>query len=188
MSSVRHGALWLALIGLLSFSVVACSLSSDDKKQKALESGERYAEQAKVNEALIEFRNALQIDPQFAPALHALGRAYAAKSWFGDARRELTRAQKLLPDSVPVAVDVGRVLVELSAWDEADEQARFILSRDPGNTQALTIQAGVLLGRGKSAEAFSLLKAIPPGRQPEVDRLRADILLSAGKLDEAEAA
>src|SRR5262249_20195384 len=78
--------------------------------------------------------------------------------------------------------------LELGAWDEADEQAKLILSRDPGNTQALTIRAGALLGRGKSADAFSLLAAIPPGHQPEVDRLRADILLSAGKLDEAEAA
>ena len=186
-SCAHHGALWLALIALLTLTVVACSLTSDEKKQKALERGERYAKQAKFNEAIIEFRNALQIDPQFAPVLHGLGRAYAAKSWFGDAWRELTRAQTLLPDSVPVAVDVGKVLLELGAWSEADEQAQRILSRDPGNTHALTIRAGALLGRGKSAEAFSLLEVIPPGNQPEVDRLRADILLSAGKLDEAEA-
>jgi tetratricopeptide (TPR) repeat protein len=83
---------------------------------------------------------------------------------------------------------VGKVLLELSAWDEADEQAEFILSRDPANAQALTIRAGALLGRGESAEAFALLKTIPPGNLPEVDRLRADILLSAGKLDEAEVA
>ena len=186
--SSRHGALRLILVGLLGLAMVACSQTSDEKKQKALERGERYAKQAKFNEAIIEFRNALQTDPQFAPALHALGRAYAAKSWAGDAWRELTRAQKLLPDSVPVAVDVGKVLIELGAWDEAEEQAQLILNRDPGNTQALTIRAGALLGRGKTAEAFSLLEGIPPGNQLEVDRLRADILLHAGKLDEAEAA
>src|SRR6266567_4480255 len=169
MSFARHGALWLVLIGFLGLMVVACSLTSEEKKQKALERGELYARQAKFNEAIIEFRNALQIDPQFAPALHGLGRAYAAKSWFGDAWRELTRAQKLLPDSVPVAVDVGKVLLELGDWDAADEQAKLILSRDPGNTQALTIRAGALLGRGKSAEAFSLLEVIPPGNQDEAE-------------------
>jgi len=156
------------------------------KKQKGLERGEKYLSQGKLNEAIIELRNALQVDPEFVPALHALGRAYERKSWFFDAERELARAQKLVPDSVPVGVDRGKVLLELGAWDEAEEQAKLILSRQPENPQALTIRAGVLLGQGNSVEAFALLKTTPPGRIPEVDRIRADIFLSAGKLDEAE--
>jgi len=188
----RPAAIWrvgrVVLLGVLAIMVASCSPSSEVRKQKTLERGETYLNAGKLNEAIIELRNALQADPEFAPALHALGRAYGRKSWFFDAEHELTRAQKLVPDSVPVAVDLGKVLLEIGAWDEAGAQAELILTRDPENRQALTIRAGVLLGQGKSVEAFALLKTTPPGRMPEVDRIRADILLSAGKFDEAEAA
>src|SRR4030095_9544697 len=50
------------------------------------------------------------------------------------------------------------------------------------------MRAGSLLGRGKAQEAVALLQAVSPGRNPEVDRIRADILLSGGNLDGAEAA
>jgi len=139
------------LLGLLGVMVVSCSQSPEMKKQKALERGEAYLKAAKFNEAIIEFRNALQIDPELVPALQALGRAYTEKSWFVDAWRELTRAQKREPDSVPIAVDLGKVLIELGAWDEAEEQAQLISTRDPDNPQATTIRAGALLGRGKSS-------------------------------------
>ena len=181
--------LWrVVLLGVLAVMGASCAPSPEVRKQKALERGEKYLIEGKPNEAIIELQNALQVDPKFAPALHALGRAYERKSWFFDAERELTRAQKLRPDSVPVAVDLGKVLIELGAWDEAEEQVKLILTQEPDNPQALTIRGGVLRGQGKLNEAFALLKTTPPGRISEVDRIRADILLSAGKFDEAEAA
>ena len=176
------------LLGMLLALVAACSQSDDVKKQKAFERGEAYLKAGKFNESIIEFRNALQVDPNFVPALHALGRAYAAKSWFIDAGRELNRAQKLAPDSVPIAVDLGKALLEIGAFGEAEEQVKLILTRDPDDRQALTIRAGALLGEGKSQEALELLKSVPLGGDPEIDRIRADILLNAGRLDEADTA
>ena len=78
----------VVLLGVLLTMVAACSQSAAVKKQKAFDRGEAYLKSGKFNEAIIELRNALQVDPGFVPALHALGRAYAAKSWFVDAWRE----------------------------------------------------------------------------------------------------
>jgi Tfp pilus assembly protein PilF len=103
------------------------------RKQKSLERGAEYLKAGKFNEAIIELRNALLVDPDFFLALHALGRAYAAKSWFIDSWRELNRAQKLVPDSVPIAVDLGKALLEIGAFSEAEDQVKFILTRDPDN-------------------------------------------------------
>ena len=182
---------YLSIVVLLAVATplvtAACSQSPEVKKQKAFERGEKYLKDDKLNEAIIEFRNALQIDPDFAPALHALGRAYADKSWFGDAYRELTRARKVSPDSVPIAIDLGKVLVEIGDWTEAETQASWILERDPQNPQALTIRAGALLGRGKLDEAVGILKSAPPGSISEAERIRGDVLLRSGNLDEAEA-
>src|SRR5712692_8945138 len=104
-------AVLLAVVTLLGST--ACSQDPEMRKQRALERGEKYLKDHKVNEAIIELRNALQVDPQFVPALHALGRAYADKSWYIDAVRELSRAQKIMPESIPIAIDLGNVLLEL---------------------------------------------------------------------------
>ncbi len=184
-TSRLSGAVLLAVVTLLV--TTACSQGPEVKKQRALERGQQYVKVGKLNEAIIEFRNALQVDPEFAPALRALGLAYADKSWFGDAYRELSRAQKLSPDSVPIAIDLGKVLIELGDWSEAENQVTRILAQDPQAPQALTIRAGALLGRGKLEEALAILKAAPPGSIPEAERIHGDVLLMARKLDKAEA-
>src|SRR6266478_1406604 len=146
---------------MMGLALVACAQSSEAKKQKAVVRGEQYLKDGKVNEAIIEFRTALQIDQNFVPGAQGLGRAYFAKSWYGDAGRELLRAQKLSPDSLSIAVDLGRVLVQVGAWKDADAQAALILGKEPQNKDGLYIRASALLGQGRADEALALLGKIP---------------------------
>src|SRR6266481_1108351 len=125
----------LLMVGLALVAGVACGQSPEVKKQGALTRGEKYLKDGKPNEAIIEFRNALQIDQNFVPAIQGLGRAYAAKSWYRDALREFQRAQKSAPDSLSLAADVGRSSVEVGAWNEAEAQATLILGKDPHNRE-----------------------------------------------------
>jgi len=96
-STTAAGRIWVVLLltGLALLAGTGCNQSPEVKKQKALQRGEQYLKNGKANEAIIEFRNALQIDQNFLPAVQGLGRAYAAKSWNADAFREFQRAQKL---------------------------------------------------------------------------------------------
>jgi len=121
----------LLIVGLVALGGLGCAQSPQAKMQKAVALGEKYLKEGKANEAIIEFRNALQIDQNFVPALQGLGRAYAAKSWYGDAFRELQRAQQLSPDSLPLAADLGRAAVRIGAWKEAEAQAALILGKEP---------------------------------------------------------
>ena len=92
---------WIAsalVLPVLLAGLAGCGQNPTASKQKALARGEQYLKDGKVNEAIIELRNAVQVDKDFVPALHALGRAYLAKSWFADAVRELARAQTLDPE------------------------------------------------------------------------------------------
>jgi tetratricopeptide (TPR) repeat protein len=174
------------IVGLMLAVAVGCADSPAVKKQKALSRGEQYLKEEKPNEAIIELKNALQVDPDFVPALHALGRAYAAKFWYGDALRELHRAQRLAPDSVPVMVTISRTLLDAGAFADAQAQADKILSREPGNAQALTVRAAALLGQGNAAEALAVIESAPAGAIEEADQVRAGVLLRLGKIDEAE--
>ncbi len=164
---------------------VSCAQGPDATKQAALERADEYLSQGKPNEAIIELKNALQIDKDFGPALHALGRAYATKASYRDALSELSRAQTLAPDSVAIAVDLGRVLVEVGFWKGAAAQADRILDREPQNVQGLYIRAAALLGQGRVEEALAVAQTAPKGGA-DLDGVRAAALLRLGKMEQAE--
>lgn len=179
------------MVALALASVAACSQSPEVRKQKAVERAETYLKDGKANEAIIELRNALQIDKDYVPALHALGRAYVAKAWYGDAIRELGRAQKVSPDSLTIAIDLGRALVEAGIFTDAEAQASRILSREPQNAPALHIRAAARLGQGKPQEALAILDSVVKVGQSipgETAPRRAQALQRLGKPAEAEEA
>jgi tetratricopeptide (TPR) repeat protein len=178
----------LLMVGLALLAGGACGQSPEAKKQKAVSRGEQDLKDGKIDEAIIEFRTGLQVDENFIPAVVGLGRAYVAKSWYGDAAREFQRAKKLSPDSLPIAVDFGRVLVQLGAWKEAEEQAAVILSKEPRNPDGLYIRSAVLLGQGKPQEVLTLLEPLPPGESSDLGRIVALAYFRSGKVAEAEQA
>ena len=184
---LRYTATLIVLAVVLALS--ACSQSPAVKKQKALERAEQYLKDGKPNEAIIELRNALQVDKDFVPALYALGRAYSAKAWYADAARELSRAQTLAPDSVPVAAQLGRALVELGAWSDAEAAAELVLSREPRSGDGIFVRVATLLGQRRLEEALAVLEMASRGGLPltaELQSVRAEALLLQGKPQEAE--
>ncbi len=167
-------------LGLGLLATVSCGQSPEAVKREALSRAEQYQKQGQIDEAIIEWRQALQVDPGLVAARHALGRAYAAKLWYRDAATELLGAQELSPESVAISADLGRVLVELGAWKRARAQAERIQSSEPSNQDALYIRAAALLGEGRAEELLLSSPDTPA-------ELRANALLERGRLTEAEA-
>src|SRR5512141_1586041 len=75
----------LVLLGFLAVVVLGCSEDPEVKKQRHFSRGEEYLSKHNFDEAIIEFRNAIQVAPRFAEAHNRLGRAYQRKSWMFDA-------------------------------------------------------------------------------------------------------
>src|SRR5262245_31020428 len=116
---VSRPAVLLLLVTATFLAVAACAQSPDVKRQKAFSRAEQFFKDRRYNEAIIEYQNVLQVDRNYVPALVALGRTYARKYWFLDASRELGLARKLAPDSIDIAVEYGRALIEVGDWEEA---------------------------------------------------------------------
>jgi tetratricopeptide (TPR) repeat protein len=170
---------------------VACSQSPEAKKQKAVERATAYIKDGKANEAIIELRNALQIDKDYVPALRALGRAYASKAWHADAARELGRAQQLAPDDMEIAGELARSQVELGQWKQVEEQADLILAKSPRNALGLYLRAIARLGIGKPQEALALADEAAKGEgglPADLPPVRAEALVRLNKLAEADQA
>jgi len=109
----------LLLVCSLIAAFTNCSRDPNVRKQKYFDSGEKYFAEAKYNEARIQYSNALQIDPRFAPAHYKLAQVFLKTGDNTRAFQELSRAVELAPDNYPAHTDLANLLVA---------------ARGPGNT------------------------------------------------------
>src|SRR5215831_10122873 len=90
----------LAIVGAACFN-------PEVAKQKYLESGNRYLEQKKYADAIVQYRNAINLDGKFAAAHRKLAEAYDASGDAGNAYREYARTADLVPDDVDSMIKAG---------------------------------------------------------------------------------
>jgi tetratricopeptide (TPR) repeat protein len=122
---------------LVGFFIAAlftgCSRDPNVRKQKYLESGDRYFDKAKYSEAAIQYANALQLDSRFAQAHYKLGETYLKLRDGNRAVQELSRAVDLAPDNYRAHIDLADLWIvgshgrDGSVNDEYLKQARIEL-------------------------------------------------------------
>jgi Tfp pilus assembly protein PilF len=180
----------LVAASYLALIAGACAKDPAIVKQRHLEKAQGYYAKSQYNEATIELKNALQIDPKFPPAAHLIGRAYAAKAWHLDAARELRRAVELEPDNLEAHIDLGRASVAIEAWGDVLREATALADKDPANAWALYFQAAALNAKGQRQDALAAIdKALAGGQSSsEFQTLRGDILNGLEQFGEAEPA
>lgn len=101
----------LLLCCLLAALLTGCNRDPNVRRQKYFDSGQRFFAQAKYREAIIQYSNAIQIDPRFAPAYYQLSQAYLK---LGDSRRaypELLLTVEHAPDNYSAHTDLANLLV-----------------------------------------------------------------------------
>ncbi|MGA2645313.1 MAG: tetratricopeptide repeat protein [Candidatus Sulfotelmatobacter sp.] len=99
-----------------------CSRDPNVRKQKFLESGDRYFDKSKYREAAIQYANALQVDPRFAQAHYKLGEAYLRLGDLNDGGRELSRAVELAPEDYRARLDLANLLINAQNPDGSNEE------------------------------------------------------------------
>ena len=164
---------------LAGLVLAGCTQDPNVKKQQYLERGTKYHAEGKYNEAIIQLKNAIQIDPKFVPALHALGRAYREKHWSTDALRAFQLTVEFRPDDQAARLDLAQLYLELEAWSNALEEAKRLAERAPDSAAALYVKGAVLAGKGEAKDAVELLsRALALGfATPEAHRFHGDALV-----------
>jgi len=143
----------LAVVIIATLALAACSGDPVTKKQQHYAKGTGYLADGKYNEAVLEFRSALQIDPSFADAHHRLGLTYWRKGWIPDARFELEAAGQLVPDREVFNLDLAELLVDLGAADEALRLADAAVDRNADSARAHHLRGRALAIKGDVARA-----------------------------------
>ncbi|MCG8615346.1 MAG: tetratricopeptide repeat protein, partial [Desulfobacterales bacterium] len=165
--------LWIVL-GLLALFAVACA-TPEEKKTAFYDKGVAFFEAGEYIKARLEFKNALQIDPEFAPAYYMLGKNAIKLKDGKAAYKSFMTAVRFDPEMIDARLDLGKMLFAGRAHDRAMAEVEEILKRAPGNTDALYLKASILLAQKKNEEAGILLDAVSQtgDEHPEFYLLRA---------------
>lgn len=124
---------------------------------------ETLRRQERHNEALGLYREALEMDSRFAPAIAGMGVALFELERYEEAIDSMARALALAPE-LPEASSLhrlaGRSLQELGRLEEAAEQFARTLELDPRDTEALDHLAFLRFNAGRYEEAIGYYRAL----------------------------
>jgi len=151
----------LFLIAAAAFSLLSGCTSDEEKLANFMKRGDEYKEAGQLNEAIIEYRNVLQIDPNDADAHRALADAYLNSNQLKEGYWELSETIRLDPDDVDSRLAYAAISIAAENFELALEQADAIIQRSPDNAPGHLVRAGALdsLERAEEAEP-NLLRAV----------------------------
>jgi tetratricopeptide (TPR) repeat protein len=139
MSRTTRG--WAGLLIVTLLVVAGCSRSPEAQKARHLERGDKFAAREQHQEAILEYRNVLRLDPANARAIRQLGLSHYSLGEGPSAFRYLLKAQQLTPDDHEVRLKLGRIYLLVGKREEAHEEAGAVLSKEPNNFDALALLA-----------------------------------------------
>jgi Flp pilus assembly protein TadD len=109
-------------------------------------------------DAETEYRAALRLSPQYAPAAVNLADLYGHLRKEGEGESVLRTTLALAPDDAGLHYALGLVLVRLKRQDEALEESRRAAELEPDQTRYAYVYAVGLQSAGREAEAIAALK------------------------------
>ncbi len=182
---------------LIAALFTGCSRDPNVRKQKYLESGDRYFAKSKYREAAIQYSNAVQVDSHFAEAHHQLGEAYLKLGEAARAFQELSTTVELAPDDYRARIDLTNILLgahnpDGSPMEEYIKQARghldLLREKQPQNPEVFQAWANYYAAQNNlGAALLEMQKAVAadPNRSESYLDLAA-LQLRSNLLDQAE--
>src|SRR5437870_11398208 len=135
---MKHSSLLRLAVAvtLMVIFLAGCSRDPNVRKQKYFESGQRYYEKGKYREAVIQFRNATDVDQTFAAAHYQLAQTYSKLQDWPHVYYELGRTIDLQPDNYKAQGDIANLLAAYGEPDqlkEAQTHTDLLLQKQPNS-------------------------------------------------------
>ena len=173
---------------MLALTLVSCSRNPDQQKLSYLNSGNKYFAKGKYQEAVIEYRNAIQIDGKYSAAHYRLAKAYLALNSPEAAFREFNTTVELDPDNSDARLSLASIEIGRHQFDAAQSAIQMVLKAEPTNSHAHSVMAREYLATHNLASAiaeFEKMIEIDPGGVGTYVSLGATYM-AAGRPDDAE--
>lgn len=151
------------------------------------ELAEAYAKSGRTPEAIIGYRDAVRIKPEFRPAWLGLGRTLAKSSQYPEAVASLERAASLGPPDPTIMNDLGLGYLSVGRTGDAVRVLREAIALHPAPAEAQYNLAGALRESGDVAaaeQAYRQAIQSDPAFAAAHQQL-ANVLAAAEKYDDA---
>src|SRR5262249_27315560 len=129
----------LASLFVLVLIFYGCGGDTQSKKTAYIQRGEAYVAKEKYAEAIIEFSNAVKLDPKDAQAHYQLALKYLKQGGLPQMQAAFQALQKsvvLDPSLIDAQLKVGEFYLLDKEYDEAQAQAMLILQHEPNHIEA----------------------------------------------------
>ena len=174
---------YAALLSLLLTGVLLLSGCTNPEKAKVdhVNKGETYLKESRFQEASIEFRNAVQIDDNYAAAHWGLARAYEGLQRGQEAFDELRKTVQLDANNLEARVKLGTLYVALSKNKpdiiaQAEKLANEVLQKDPNHIEGHILMGTIYFARNEREKGLAELN-----RAVELDPKRVESYLSLAR-------
>ena len=135
------------LLASLALALFAWGCSNSQAQKEAyVAAGKRLVAEKRYVEAILQFRNALQIDDKYADARVQLAETLAMNGNPEGAYREYQRAADLLPDDPAVQTRAATLLFMAGQFEDVRTRAQAALKKNPKDIEAQILYANALVG------------------------------------------
>jgi len=170
--------------------LVALSLASCSRNPaKYLASGDKYFKAGKYSEAVIQYRNAVQLSPRLAQAHYKLALAAVQAKSLQEAYKEFRETVTLDPANRDAQLQFAALSLAAKQYDEAKAAASKVIAADPKNARAHEIlgeQSALTGDKAGAVREFQTAIPLAPRRVQSYFAL-ASVMASKGDLSGAEA-
>jgi len=174
--------------GVIVVAAISCTRNPTRDKQRFFESGERYFRMNKCPEAVIQYRNALQVDPRYSEAYFRLGVCYASLERWSDAFNAWQETVQLDPSHIEAHLHLAELYLNSRDENNAEKQASIVLAQDRDNATAYQILGASLVAGGNKEDALRAFRQITKLRtqDPSAYTNSGLVEIGLGRLADAE--
>jgi tetratricopeptide (TPR) repeat protein len=179
----------VSLLIALAVLPIACS-NPEIQKQRHLQRGNEYAAEKRDDFAVIEYANAVRLDPKFGEARLKLAETYERMNNPRAAFPEFIRAADALPDNRDAQIKAAQILLLGGRFEDAKARATALVTKNPKDVEALLLHANAMAmlkdPEGAINEIEEALK-LQPNESRTFVNLGA-VRMNRGEAEKAEAA
>ncbi len=160
---------------------------SPRKTRTHINLGVAYYKQGLLNEAVLEYKTALMLKPDYAIAHNNLGNAYYAQGRTNEAVQEYKAALRLNPSLAETHYNIGNIYMSEGRLNEAAQEYRTALVLNPGYAEAHSSLGFAYYEQGRLNETVQeLLAALQLNSyNPDVRNNLGNVYMKLGQIDDA---
>jgi len=145
-AALRRMAAFLGVPLIVAVAILLWPRTPEAARRRHLDRAQNFLDASRTDEAILEYRQALQIDSRSDDTYEKLGKAYLRIGEMGRASDAFRRAADRTHDDVRLELIAGEYALLAGRYEEAQERAERVLEHDPSNPDALALLANALAG------------------------------------------